>query len=501
MSTSVLNQIIALLYRIFILLGLVGLLTLLAPDTVYGEEKSSSAPLFCKNLFFGLLESRRMDSMSLFEVVEMVHNNNEESAQILLSEYPSSIYIPSIQKNIQVPAKSLRHILFGDFRVERSVQPHRNRTGDLQTESTNAIVLKGGLHSYKGMQAFEELREQTGTPIDFRIINEDPYSHKGRNMRTKIFAQGGVSTSVLPSFRLYRIPESRSLVVGFPKQAVAYPSYQNHFQESRLHQQKQVRTSYEMRLAEFVEIPWLGSIYDQFHRSFTKILFPEEMSPEIITQLLFKTLQSSSTEWVQKSSIMEGALSVVWKGQLKLKVKVIVDEAGVVKSFYPEEDLKQPYKIQHEMDYLGFENRISRLKMGDDRFELMLTSLQWVMIYHTGYMASTKAGNKEWVDTFVRQRLLWLSNFFRDTLQEYAFEKTQGNPIYSKAARQDLDKIVKQVMKDYPQGILPMKAAHLLSQTFASKLGVSLQIMLTVGIDSKFLSIMQEEQGKILDRE
>ncbi len=508
-----LKQIFELLYRIFILLGLVGLFTFLAPDTVYGAMGGTSSvasgssgffsflnpsAVLCNSVFKISASNSRFADMSLHDVVELVHRENEESALAILSAYPSSLYIPLIQKNVQVTPKTLRHILFGDFHVERTVQPYENRAGELQTDSTNAIVLKGGMHSYKGIQAFEELREQTGTPIDFSIINEESYSHKGRKARSVTYGREGVSTSVLPMFHLYRIPESRSLVVGFPKQAVSYDSYQKHFQNGSLHRQTKNLTPYEVKLSEFIEHPWLGSIYDRFQRSYVKILFPEEMNPEIITQLLFKTLQSTVTEWIQESTVFIGTLSVVWKGQQKLTVKVILDESGRVKSFFPVEDLTQSYRVLHEESYVDFYHRPARLMMKDDRFELMMTALFWMNIYHHRILDLHGAVERQKSETFVRQRLVWLSDFFRDSLQEYELTKTQGNPLYSKVFRVELDKIAKQVMKDHPRGILPVKYIQSVSLAFAKKMGVVSKLTMEE-VDSRLLRMMQEEQGKIKD--
>ena len=266
-----------------------------------------------------------------------------------------------------------------------------------------------------------------------------------------------------------------------------------------MHQQTNIRDPYEVKIAQFIELPWLGSIYDRFQRSFIKILFPEEMSPEIITQLLFKTLQSTMTEWVRESTVHIGTLSVVWKGQQKLTVKVILDEYGKVKSFYPVEDLTQSYKILHDDAYVDFFHRPQRLKMSDDRFEIMITALHWMNIYHNRILDFHGAAEKQKVEKFVRQRLIWLSDFFRDSIQEYTYEKTQGSPLYSRVARGDLDKISKQVMKDHPVGILPIKAVQSLLLTFARKMGVV--HTLTIGeVDSRLLRMMQEEQSKILDR-
>lgn len=400
----------------------------------------------CEDIFLGHGLSVRFSQMHLPMVLDFLHQRHLDKAEQLMENRQAIFTIPSVGK-VQLTPKSLQHILFGEFKIEKSLQPHVNSLGTLRLEQTDSIVLKGGLHSYEGLKTFDVLRDLTRTPLDMYIANENLYTSKGRDTRALVFNQDGVHEVSLPRIALYRFPETRALAVGFPKQSVAHQVFLEQFTNGSLHLKNRAQ------IDKSEELQKTSTIYGYFRQNFTKLLFPAEMSLETITQILFFTLESPKTEWTKKTDGYEGKIKIPLPTSHQLTAKVFVDQQGQVKSFYPVEDLLKPFTYLSKNTHSADTDKSTP----SAKIEDFVSNISMIKLYFSRPSFLEKFGRKEQINHLTRATLTMLSDAIRENLRGFTLDQMKGDSPLPKSLRKDLDKMASKTLKANPHGILPQK--------------------------------------------
>lgn len=435
-------------------------------SAVHSHASPSKTDLLCEDLFLDYGLSSRFAQMHLSVVLDYVHSQHYEVAESLMKGRPTEFTVSPFSRKIFLSPKSLQHILFGEFRIEKALQPHLNSSGTLRSEQTDSIVLKGGLHSFQGLKIFESLRELTKTPLDMYIVNEDLYTSKERDTRAVVFNQKGVHEVSLPRIGLYRFPTTRSLAVGFPRQSIAHQVFLDQFSNGSIH----IKNRAEIERSP--ELQKISTIYGYFRQNFTKLLFPEEMSLEVITRLLYHTLQSDKTVWSKKSDGLEGKIKVVLPNSQELTAKVVIDPQGNIKSFYPVEDFLQPFQYLSQNTHSEDTDKSTL----EAKVEDFATNVAMIKLFFSRPTFLEKLGRKEQVDHLSRSILIMLSDSIRENFEKLQSDSTKGMTSIPKNIRKELSKLSNKLLKSYPHGILPQKVILELSVWLRQNLGYTTMI-------------------------